>query len=144
MEPESLTPLQGDVSVPVRVSLSRVDTLPLKVLPAKLDTPELRASISELATAGLSTPAMRRLLARDIELSRTLCRYFTALANTELRDLLRGKGSNRRVRLLQSVAEQHHRRMLKAIEMLSRLSVAAPAIRVCANNVGIAVQGGRE
>ena len=144
MKPESLTPLQDGASLPARVSLSRVDTLPLKVLPAKLDTAELRASISELATAGLSTPAMRRLLARDVEISRTLCRYFTALANTELRELLRGNGSNRRVRLLQTVAEQHHRRMLKAVELMSRLSVAAPSIRICGENVGIALQGGRE
>ena len=138
------TTTPAEENVLPNVGMSKVDSLPLKTLPAPLHSVSqecLKESLSVLVSEGVHGHAFRRLLVRDIELARIQCRFFTGLVNAAIEELLAGKVKEKRVRLLQDLAEQHHRRMIKSIELLARISSSCPSIRVHAHQVGISVGG---
>jgi len=133
-----------------RVAFDAVDQLPLTTT-----MPELVAvagkTNSDVATAiyreGVHRgPAMRRLLARDIVLSKTQLRFLQGLRNVLVKHVADGNEAPEvRLLALENLVAAEHRRMMEAINTLARLEGTGPVLKVVAGQAAIQVnQGGGE
>ena len=130
-----------------RIAFDAVDQLPLTTA-----MPELLAvagkTNSEVATAifreGVRGPAMRRLLVRDIVLSKTQLRFLQGLRNILVKHVADGNEPPERVQALESLVAAEHHRMTEAINTLARLEGTQPILKVVAGNAAIQInEGGR-
>ena len=132
-----------------RVAFDALDQLPLTTT-----MPELVAiagkSNMDVATAiyheGVRGPATRRLLARDIVISKSQLRFLQGLRNILVRA---GPAAHEapevRLQALENLVAAEHRRMMEAINTLARLEGAGPVLKVIAGQAAIQVnQGGGE
>lgn len=148
MPHRDLSPLQGQ-SVPnplpataPRVGLDQLDRLPLNTLPedvAVAAQPTLIDSVTAITTEGPRGPALRRLLARDAVLARSQLRFLEGVRNLELQRYLKGTVSERRVEVLERLANAQHRRLLATIDAMVRLDGAAATIHVSAHQAAVVV-----
>ena len=129
-----------------RVGFDAIDRLPLAAGPL----PEIYAVAGRNATVaataiyreGARGPAIRRLLARDIVLSRSQLRVAQGLKGVVLKKVSEGREGTHRLRTLERLVDNEHRRLLASIEALARLD-SSPVIRVVAHQAAVMVgQGG--
>jgi hypothetical protein len=90
-----------------------------------------------LSTEGARGPACRRLLARDVQAARVQLRYLEGLRNVVLSRYASGKGSPERLKVLEKLVDNQHRRMLAAIDTLSRLDPAPAAVKISARQAAV-------
>jgi hypothetical protein len=125
------------------VGLDRLDALPTRTLLdeiAEASKETLSDAITALSREGGRGPAARRLLARDVQLARVQLRSVEALRNIALRQLAEGKGSEKRVALLEKLVESQHKRMLAALECLSRTDPSPPvAVKIQAYQAAVRI-----
>lgn len=129
-----------------RVGLDRVDRAVFAVLPEWLRKDAehtMITAITAIVEEGARGPAIRRLLARDIALSRAQLRHAQFVLNIELQKFEKGYTDARHLDAAEDVVHAHHRRMLASIRELRRIETGhATQIRVSANvaQVNIAEQ----
>ena len=124
------------------VGCDPVDLLDLKTLPEpvrKAAQPTFKMTTTALASEGGRGPAARRLLARDVNLGRVRLRYYEGLLNLAVQDLVEGRGSERRVRTLERLADGQHRRLLGSLELLARMDTPTASVRVVAHQAAVMV-----
>lgn len=123
-----------------QVGFDPADELPLRLLPeefTKAAGATLRAATTEIAQQGASGPACRRMLSRDIMLARTQLRFLEGARNTVLGHLLQGKNAEKRLKLLEQLVDQQHRRLLASINTLARLSAGSTVVRINAHQAAV-------
>ena len=129
-----------------RVAFDAVDQIPvLTAMPAELLAVAGKTNC-EVASAiyreGVRGPAMRRLLARDIVLSKTQLRFLQGLRNILVKHVADGNEPPERLQTIESLVATEHRRMMEAITTLARLEGAQPILKVVAGNAAIQVNNG--
>ena len=125
---------------PSRVGIDSLDALPLRCLPGELPTGAreiLTEAVTALASEGARGPAAKRLLSRDIQLARVQLRQVEALRSLTLKQYINGSGSERRVRLLERLVENQHRRLLASLDALARLDPAPIGVRITAAQAAV-------
>jgi len=131
-----------------RVGFDAIDRLPLAVgpLPDVLAVAGRNASeaASSIFQEGARGAAIRRLLARDIILSRSQLRVAQGLKGVLLKKVSEGREGTHRLNTLERMVDNEHRRLLASIEALARLD-SSPVIRVVAHQAAVMVgQGGQQ
>lgn len=129
------------------LGFDKIDRLPMVTGPI----PELFAvagkNACEMATAiyreGARGPAMRRLLARDITISRTQLRVAQSLRGIVLKAVAEGREDTHRLRTLERLVDAEHRRLMDSIDVLARLD-SSPVVRVVAHQAVVMSAGGQQ
>ena len=130
-----------------RISFDALDSLPLRCLPGDLPATTKQILVdatTELTHEGARGSAARRILARDVQLARVQLRQLEALRLITLKTYINDcSGSDRRVRLLERLVNNQHRRLLASLDALVRLDPAPVAVRVTAAQAAVVIDQSR-
>lgn len=130
---------------PARVGFDPVDLVPMKTSLLELHAVagiNARDMASGLYNEGARGPTCRRMLCRDVVLSRTMLRTTQGLRNIVMRAVAEGREGPERLRVLEQAVDAEHRRLLASIELLARLEGGSPVVRVSAHRAAIVINEG--
>jgi len=100
----------------------------------------VKAEATALFAEGLRGAMGRSILARDLSISRVHLRHLQVQLDHAVNKLSRGKGDDKRVRLLSDLVSRQHKMMSTSAELLLRLdSVPAATFRVEADQAAFVV-----